>query len=285
MKNVVKYSRCLVALVLMGGLNLPVVAQDGGQKRHITPVKPGTNTVLRPAKGTSEEVIQSYIKGDTAAAKAKEVADSMKHIYTRYPLLTDVTVGVNFIDPLLMAFGQKHAGVDVSVMLNMWNRVQPVVEVGLGRASDTPDGLNYTYKGKLAPYARLGVNYNLSFKHSPQYQVVVGLRVGYSSFSYDVTSVSSGSDYWGENSTLHLAGLKSHALWGELLVGLRVGLWRGLSMGWQAKYHGLFNHKKNGYSSPWFVPGYGSRESSFAFSMSVYYTLPLSTLPKEKKLP
>ena len=252
------------------------VASAQSDQRRITPVKPNTNTVLRPGKGTSEEIIQKYIQGDTAAARAKELKDSLSRIYKHYPLLTDVTFGINFIDPLLMAFGQAFASVDVSATLNMWNRLQPVVELGMGYAKDTPDGLNYTYRGKLSPYARLGVNYNFMFKKSPDYQVFIGGRVGFSSFTYEVTQVAFHNGYWGENGTFDLAGLRSSAIWGEMLAGLRVKLWRNLSMGWQARYHGIFKYKKNGFSAPWFVPGFGPRGRKFAFSMSIYYTLPFA---------
>lgn len=252
-----------------------VASAQNGQRR-ITPVKPSTNTVLRPAKGTSEEIIQEYIQGDTAAARAKEIKDSLKRVFPRYPLLTDATFGLNFIDPLLMAFGQKFASIDVSAALNLWNRLQPVVELGVGYAKDTPDGMNFTYRNTLSPYVRLGVDYNFLFKKVPDYQLFLGVRAGYSTFTYEVTHALYRQGYWGETGEFELTGLKSHALWGELLAGLRVKLWHNLSMGWQAKYHGVFSYKKNGYSSPWFIPGFGPRNRKFSFSMSIYYTIPLS---------
>lgn len=260
-------------------------AQNKGDKRRITPVQPSTNTVLRPAKGTPEEIVQNYMNGDTAAAHSKERRDSLSRIYPHYPRLTQLLVGINVLDDALMAFGQDYGSLlDVSATLNMWNRLQPVVELGLGRAKTTPDNANFSYKGKLAPFIRLGVDYNLLFKKNPAYQAYVGLRAGYSTFKYDVTA-SQQSGYWQQDYPIALSGVSSHALWGEAVAGLRIMVWRWLSMGWQVHYKGIFSYKKDGYSKPWYVPGYGPRNRAFSFSFSIYYTLPLSQdrWPKEEK--
>ena len=46
-------------------------------KRHVTPVKPETNQVKSPPKGTDEKIIQQYISGDSTAAinEARKLAD------------------------------------------------------------------------------------------------------------------------------------------------------------------------------------------------------------------
>ena len=40
-------------------------------KRHVTPVKPETNRVQPPPKGTDEKIIQQYISGDSTEAMAE----------------------------------------------------------------------------------------------------------------------------------------------------------------------------------------------------------------------
>lgn len=262
---------------------------QSAQHRRITPVKPSTNTVLRPAKGTKEEVVQRYLDGDTASAAEELRRDSLRRVYPRYPMLTQATFGVSVGDALLMAFGQKYGNFGVSATLNMWNRLQPEVELGVGFANNTPDDMNFTYKGKLAPYFKLGANYNFTFKNDPKYQVYAGVRIGFSTFKFDVTDAAYTDHYWGESVPFALKGQSAHALWGEFLAGLRVQLWRSVSMGWQARYHGIFTEKKNTQAQPWFIPGYGDRGKRFAFTMSIYYTIPLSadkwphTEPKNQK--
>ncbi|MBR1803902.1 MAG: hypothetical protein IJ775_03230 [Muribaculaceae bacterium] len=260
--------------------------------RHVSPVRPETNKTLPPARGTDEEIIKRFIEGDTTAFLDKERRDSLRRAYKHYPLLTDVAVGVNFIEPVLLLMGQDYASVDVHATLNMWNRLQPVVEVGMGWAKTTPDDLNFTYRCKPSPYFKLGANYNFMFKSAPRYQAFLGVRLGYSTFKYDVTDVSYQNFYWQEVKQFDLKDISSNALWGEAVAGIKVGIWREWSLGWTIRYHGVFKYKSTENGRPWFIPGYGPRRRSVGFSFSLSYTLPLHrdkrpvapsrhTLPKE----
>ena len=259
---------------MMVAMALSAAAQDP-DRRHVTPVTPETNRVQPPPKGTDEKVIQQYLTGDSAAAVAEARRDSLRRVYKHYPRLTDVSFGVNFVEPLFMVFGQTYASADVNATLNMWNRLQPTVELGLGWAKSTPDDMNFTYHAKPSPYVKMGANYNFMFKNSPDYQALVGIRLGYSTFGYDITDVHYHSGYWQEDLDLDIRGERSHALWGELGVGLKVKLFDQLSMGWMIRYHGIFGYGKNEHSSPWFIPGYGPRGSSLGLSLGLSYTLPL----------
>ena len=265
--------RCIlaVALVLIAANAL---AQEP-DRRHVTPVKPETNQVKPPPKGTDEKIIQQYISGDSTEAINQARKDSLRRSYKRYPKLTDLSVGVNFAEPLFMAFGQSYASTDIHATLNMWNRLQPTVELGIGWAKSTPDDMNFTYHGKPSPYFKVGANYNFMFKNSPDYQAYLGIRLGYSTFTFDVTDVNYTNSYWHEKLTADIRGERSHALWGEAGVGLRAKLSGPISLGWMIRYHGIFNYGKSEHSRPWFIPGYGPRSGSLGFSLSVYYVLPL----------
>ena len=268
-----------LVLLMLG--TLQAAAQEPN-KRRVTPVIPETNQVKPPPKGTDEEIIQRYITGDSAAAMAQQRKDSLRRFYKHYPLLTDLSVGINIAEPLFMAFGQSYASTDVSATLNMWNRLQPTVEVGIGWANNSPDGMNYTYKGKPSPYFKVGANYNFLFKNSPDYQAIVGIRLGYSTFGYDVTDARYVNSYWREDIGFSIMGERSHALWGEAGVGLKVKVWDRLSMGWMIRYHGIMDYGKNRHSKPWFIPGYGPRGSSLGLSLGIYYTLPLHREAKNR---
>ena len=266
----------LMTLVLFTAVS--ALAQEP-DKRHVTPVKPETNQVKPPPKGTAERLIQQYITGDSSAAMQEARRDSLRRIYTRYPRLTDLSIGVNFIEPLFMAFGQSYASADVSATLNMWNRLQPAIELGIGWAKSTPDDKNFTYKGKPSPYVKVGANYNFMFKNSPDYQAYAGVRLGYSTMGYDVTDVHYWNSYWQEEQRFDITGERSHALWWEAGVGIKVKLFDKFAMGWMVRYHNLLNHGKNKHSRPWFIPGYGPRGSSLGLSLSLYYTLPFHRRP------
>ena len=268
----IKGTILLIALILMTALGAGAQEPD---KRHVTPVKPETNRVQPPPKGTDEKIIQQYISGDSTAAIQEALKDSLRHVYKRYPRLTDLSIGINLAEPLFMAFGQSYASADVNATLNMWNRIQPTVELGLGWANKSPDDMNFTYKGKPSPYFKVGANYNFLFKNTPDYQVFLGVRLGYSTFSFDVADVRYVNSYWNEDIPYAIKGERSHALWGEAGVGLKVKLFGQLAMGWMIRYHGIFDYGKNANSKPWFIPGYGPRGSSLGLSLGIFYTLPL----------
>lgn len=263
----------VMAMAIAVIVALSAIAQEP-DRRHVTPVKPETNQVKPPPKGTDEKIIQQYITGDSTEAVNQARKDSLRRAYKRYPRLTDLTVGVNFAEPLFMAFGQSYASADVNATLNMWNRIQPTIELGLGWAKTTPDDLHFIYRGKPSPYFKVGMNYNFMFKNSPDYQALLGIRLGYSTFSYEVTDILYNNSYWQEIISGSISD-HSHALWGEAGVGLRVKLAGPISMGWMLRYHGIFNYGKSEHSRPWFIPGYGPRKSSLGFSVSICYTLPL----------
>jgi len=268
----IKGTILLIVLILMTALGAGAQEPD---KRHVTPVKPETNRVQPPPKGTDEKIIQQYISGDSTAAIQEALKDSLRRVYKRYPRLTDLSIGINLAEPLFMAFGQSYASADVNATLNMWNRIQPTVELGLGWANKSPDDMNFTYKGKPSPYFKVGANYNFLFKNTPDYQVFLGVRLGYSTFSFDVADVRYVNSYWNEDIPYAIKGERSHALWGEAGVGLKVKLFGQLAMGWMIRYHGIFDYGKNANSKPWFIPGYGPRGSSLGLSLGIFYTLPL----------
>ena len=246
-----------------------VYAQSKG-KRYVTPVEKSTNRTLLPRKG--EKLV--YIERDSLVLDSLR-RDSIAKIYPRYPKITALTVGFNFWDGVAQLFGQSYGSYDVMASVNMWNRLFPTIEVGVGRANSTPDGLNYTYKTPLSLYAKLGADYNFLFKKHPKYQFLVGVRAGYTAFKYDITDISVSDGYWDENTKLELTGMKSHAFYGEIVAGIRVNLYGPISAGWTLKYHHIFNYKKTGNIHPWYVPGFGSRESTLNVAFSVYYTLPM----------
>lgn len=190
-----------------------------------------------------------------------------------FPLYNGVNVGVNFGDLIFMAFGQKHASFDVWANVSLHNWFFPTLECGLGFADDTPAKNNFSYRTKPSFYAKIGFNYNFLYKSNPDYQIFLGLRAGFSSFSYDVTDITIDSDYWGESQRLDLKGLRSTSFYGEALAGIQVRIVSHFSLGWTLRWHFPFYTSKDRESKPWFIPGYGGSES-FGMTVSAIWTIP-----------
>lgn len=190
-----------------------------------------------------------------------------------YPLYSGVSLGVNIADAVMMACGQSYGSFGVWADVSLWNWLFPVAEAGVGFADSHPVKSNFRYRGKPAPYAKLGFNYNFVYKSDPAYQMYVGLRVGFSSFRYDVDDVTISGDYWGETQRLSLAAQRASAVYGEALAGIKVKIVKDFSLGWSVAYHYKFKIWSSSLSQPWFIPGYGAT-SPVAFSFSAILTLP-----------
>ncbi|MDE5976309.1 MAG: hypothetical protein K2G69_07155, partial [Muribaculaceae bacterium] len=164
---------------------------------------------------------------------------------------------------------------DVWASLSLHNWFEPVVELGIGFADNHPEEGNFRYKGKPSFYGKIGINYNFLYKSNPDYQIFLGLRGGYSSFSYDITDITINSSYWDQSNSFSILNQRAHAFYGEVVGGIKVNLWRGIGMGWNIRYRLKLNVSDGSNSTPWFIPGCGAG-SAIGFSFSLIYTLPLN---------
>lgn len=196
-----------------------------------------------------------------------------------YPLLSGVSIGVDIWDPLMRAFGNHYGLIGFSAGVNLHNRYRPVVDVGIGDANFKPDGGNFTYKSNMAPYFKIGADYNFLYNSSPAYEVYAGVRVGFTPFKYEITDITLNDPYWGETSHFDIPSQSVTASYFELLIGVKVKLWGQLSAGWQVKYHSLISDGKATHGQPWYIPGYGTHRSNWAGSFSFYYTFNLNHPP------
>lgn len=195
-----------------------------------------------------------------------------------YPLLHAVTVGVNILEPALRAFGQQYGGGEVWGELSLHNRYKPVIELGLSSADITPDGMNYTYRSPLAPYFKLGINYNIFYNSNPDYQLLVGLRYGLTPFRWTLTDITSSPDsYWGPTSPVSFPTQNCLAGYWEFALSLKVRIAGPISLGWSVKYHSMLHGGDSPIGPSLYIPGFGKRGNSLAVGFSVMYTLPLNT--------
>ena len=192
-----------------------------------------------------------------------------------YPLFDEVTIGVNVWDPIMRCFGQHYGLIDVWGELSLYNRFKPIFEIGLGQASHKPDGGSYKYKSNIAPYFKIGANYNFLYDKTKEYQIYGGLRYGVTPFSFEVNDVIIDNPYWGEEYTSNIPSQNSFVGYGEIVLGIKVQIHKEWSLGWAFKYHTILHESKCDYGDPWYIPGFGSRGSAISGAFNVMYTIPL----------
>ena len=191
----------------------------------------------------------------------------------KYRAFGGVSIGANFFDGILMIVGQKRANFDIGVDCSIHNWFFPVVEAGVGFSNAWPDDGRCNFKVSPAFYARVGMNYNFLYKSSPDYQVYLGLRAGFTNFSYDILNISPGSDYYTEKGPKEMTGLKSTAFYGQVLAGLKVKIYKCFSMGWSVRYGFRFKQIYSDEAYPaWFTPGFGTA-TPISATFSLIFTI------------
>lgn len=197
----------------------------------------------------------------------------------KYPLIMDVTVGVDIWNPVMRIFGQTHGLTSFVADLNLHNRYFPTVEVGLGSASNEPSDKNFHYTSPLSVFFKLGANYNFIYNNNPDYKFFAGIKYGFSPFKWGLSSATPAPGYWGDVPPFSIPNQSATAGWIEFGIGLRVKLWKNLSAGWSIKYNFLLHESKNIHGQPWYIPGYGTRGMALNGSFTLSYTLPINQKP------
>ena len=123
----------------------------------------------------------------------------------------------------------------------------------------------------------VGVDYNtMAKKKEKNSYLYVGLRYAFSSFKYDVSTMPVDDPIWGGSIPFSHLGMKGSMQWFELVVGVKVRIYKNFNMGWSVRMKYKTNASTNEYANPWYVPGYGKfKSNNMGITYSLIYKLPL----------
>jgi len=199
-----------------------------------------------------------------------------------YPLFSGVSVGVDVIQPLQKIFGSDYSGFEAMGTVNLKGRYFPTLELGYGKSNMTDENKGIAYK-MSAPYTRLGIDYNFLYKKAHGNQLLLGLRYGFSSFSYDINDPYDGTqeranitdDVWGEKLPYNHSDMKATMHWIEFNLGLRSHIWKQIYMGWSVRVRYKLSASTDKYGDPFYVPGFGEYGSNrIGLTYHIIYLLP-----------
>lgn len=213
------------------------------------------------------------VPGTTQAQSTRNKAEEKEE---KQPLFQGAYAAVDVFGLMNKALGSDINSTEVSVEANLWNKYFPVVEIGYGAMDATDDETDIYYKTS-APYFRIGAGYNV-FHKKPYLpgQLLIGLRYGFTSFSYDITAPTLVDPNWGHTSIpFSYKGLKSNASWLELTVGMKAQVYKSFYMGLNVRYRSRISMKKHENSEPLYIPGFGKNGSTnFGLTYNLIYKLP-----------
>ncbi len=205
-----------------------------------------------------------------------------------YPLYNGVNVGVDLFGIGNKVLGGDFLSSEVSVDVNLKNRIFPVVEMGYGK-TDSWNDYGTHYKSS-APYFRIGMDYNVLFKKNFKNYLFVGLRYATTSFKYDIEALdindpvyggkinnpNQEDNIFGGSVPFNHKGMKGSMQWFELCGGIRAHIWKDLYMGWTVRFKYRTSSTMDNYGNPWYIPGYGKYSSNtIGLTYTVIYKLPL----------
>ena len=132
-------------------------------------------------------MLSTYAQGNRSNKKIIAEVDTI-------PFYRGVAVSVDLVGPAEMLFGD-YGQYEASARINIKDKYFPVVELGLGKANAEDIATQLTYKTS-APYARIGVDFNLMKNKHDIYRLLGGVRYAYTDFKYDVVSPSITDPVW-----------------------------------------------------------------------------------------
>lgn len=192
----------------------------------------------------------------TAAAQDKVQPPTDKDV----PLFNGLAVSVDLVGPVQMMIGD-YGQYEAALRINLRDKYFPVVELGIGRSDYEDDVTQISYKTS-APYAKIGIDFNLLKNKHDIYRLYAGLRYAFTSFEYDLSHPGVSDPVWGNTAEYSVAGVKCSYHWTEALIGVDAKIWGPLHLGWSLRYRSRISYNDGSLGNSWYVPGFGKSGSS-----------------------
>lgn len=172
---------------------------------------------------------------------------------------------------------------EAGIQLDLKHTIFPCFELGVGGANkNSLDNIGYKTNGL---FERIGVDFNLRKKKpdsKPSNNLfIAGLRLGRSSFNYNINNVTITDDYWGVTSNFNFPTQNTTKIWYEIVIGVQVEVINNFYMGWTLRNKNLISQDISGEVAPWYIPGFGQNNGT---NWGFNYTLGYHFLPQKKNL-
>lgn len=195
-----------------------------------------------------------------AAPVAADAKDSVEIKNDSVPLFNGIAVSVDLVGPMQMVFG-NYGQYEAALRINLKDRYFPIVELGIGKADHNDDATDITYKTS-APYAKIGVDFNLLKNKHDIYRLFAGARYAFTSFKYDLSHPGMTDPVWGGMAPYEGYGIKCSYQWLEIVIGVDAKMWGPVHLGWSVRYRSRLSHNDGTMGNTWYVPGFGKAGSS-----------------------
>lgn len=209
------------------------------------------------------------------SVNAQEAQRAIKNILNRNAqpaLLQGMALTVEVGSPLAYALGTDAMNGEAGLRLNFKNKYFPIGELGYSKYEKTHDDTQIHFK-TAAPYLRIGVDVNMLRNKLQENRLMLGGRIGYSTYKYDVDGPDMPDPIWGTARPLKYEGLSSNRLWFELVFGMESEIFRHFHMGFSIRYKLKLHEKLPAEANAYYVPGFGNTDNGFRATYNLYFDL------------
>lgn len=190
---------------------------------------------------------------DARSKQGEEKKDSV-------PLLRGFAVSVDLVGPAQMLIGD-YGQYEAALRINLRDKYFPVVELGIGKADHDDDVTLISYKTS-APYAKVGIDFNLLKNKHDIYRLYAGVRYAFTSFKYDLSHPDITDPVWGNTAGYSAKDVKCSYHWAEAIIGVDAKIWGPVHLGWSLRYRSRISYNDGPLGNSWYVPGFGKTGSS-----------------------
>ncbi len=160
--------------------------------------------------------------------------------------------------------GAKVQTYEIAANVNLLQRYFPTLELGYAQAYCPLTSGTFSGKGG---FARVGVDLSSLKKSldSPN-KLLIGIRVGTAVQDYTMANLTMNDTYWQLMPTTDIHKV-SCDVWGEVVAGIQVQVYKAFYMGLAARLKILFTRGEEGQPTAYYIPGYGYKDDmNFGFN-------------------
>ena len=226
---------------------------------------------LLPTEASEFVLTSDTVKNKTLYSSREEARRALSES-PKAKFFSGVSVGFDIVGPIMkMASSSGH--LEAMCRVNILETYFPTLEIGFGQCSHTDENSDVCYSTK-APYYRIGLDYNFAKNKFSGNRIFGGVRYGFTTFDYDVSSPNLIDPNWGVTIPFQQKDVSGKKQWAELLFGIESRVTSFLQIGWAVRYKFGLSENAGTIGKPWYVPGYGRNKNGiFGANFNIIFEL------------
>ena len=225
-----------------------------------------------------------YAQTDSTAVAADSLKEEKKDKPPLEWSVDGLRIGTDFSYPAWMIFEPDDRRAELSLELNVSNRLFGILEAGYSRIRSVKPPNNFEYINE-GFYLRTGLDYNVLHRLLRQDEaLVVGVRYGQARFDHQLFYLVNDA-YWGIED-IDFNGTPDYARqieesgmslsWVEANLGLKVRVWKRFYAGYTFRFQFRLNTQDGEQMKATSVPGFNKTNngSNIGFGYHIWYQLP-----------